>query len=149
VYYETTKKWLGQITYTLTGTTGSYTFNYGFAKYEDFGNRDFTVSDFEIVGLAGATASSLDVELLHHQATGWTYHATAFVPGSSTICDMATDYSGDTSLVSDEYFAYKRASLSTVVDGSGSEGVLVRMTQTTNNAIKYATIQLGVLTTIL
>jgi hypothetical protein len=145
VYYETTKKWLGQVTYTLTGTTGSYTFNYGFAKYEDFGNRDFTVTDFEIVAYTSNTATNMDVELLYHSSTGWTYHATAFVPGGNTICDMATDYSTDRGIGSEEYFSYKRSNLSTDVVGGVSEGVLVRLTQTTNNAIRYGTIQIGVL----
>jgi hypothetical protein len=144
-YFETTKKWLGQITYTLTGTSGSFTFNYGFAKYEDFGNRDFTATDFEIVGLCNLAANDLNVELLHHQSTGWTYHATAFVPGSTAICDMATDYSTDQDIEASEYFAYKRSNLSTDVDGSGSEGVLVRMDESTNNSIRYGTIQIGVL----
>jgi hypothetical protein len=144
-YLETTRKWLGQPTLTLTGTTGSYTFNYGFAKYEDFGNRDFTATDFEMVALAGNTASDMNVELLHHSDSGWTYSASSFVPGGTVICSMETDYSTDDGIVGEENFAYKRSNLSTDVVGSGSEGVLARITQSTNNAIRYGTVHIGVL----
>jgi hypothetical protein len=145
VYAETSKKWLGQITYTLTGTTGNYDFNYGYAKYEDFGNRDFTVTDFEVVGKSGNTASNLDIELLAHDSEGWTYAATGFQPGGTVICQMSTDYSTDTGQVNEEYFAFKRTNLNSDIEGSGSEGVIVRFTQTTNNAIRYADVHIGVL----
>jgi hypothetical protein len=148
VYYETNKKWLGQITYTIstTGTDGTYDFNYGFCKYEDFGNRDFTVTDFEIVGLAAVDAEAFNIELLPHVSTGWTYSAGAFQAGSSTIVDMLTDYTTtDDDIKNEKNFAYKRSNLSNDLEGSNSEGVLVRFTQSTTSAIRYATIQLGVL----
>ena len=68
-YYETTKRWLGQVTYTLTvGATGhtayAATFNYGFAKYDDFGNRNFVVTDFDLVVTGGATDNGFDVSWL-------------------------------------------------------------------------------------
>jgi hypothetical protein len=146
-YYETTKKWLGQITYTLTSTAGtafSFDFNYGFAKYEDFGNIDFTVTDFEAVGYAGANEANFDIELLHHSITGWTYNAAAFVPGGTVIVQLSTDHSTDDQLVSGEHFAFKRAGFSTAITGSGSEGVLARVTTTANNAIEYLNIHIGI-----
>jgi hypothetical protein len=146
-YFETTKKWLGQITYTLSSTAGTAynaTFNYGFAKYEDYGNRGFTVTDFEVVGLSGANDTDLDIILFHHHSTGWTYNAAAFVPGGTKICQMSTDHSTDDQIFSSEHFAYKRASLSTSVDGSGIEGVVVLVTSSANNAVEYANIHIGV-----
>jgi hypothetical protein len=144
-YFETSKKWLGQITYTLTGTSGSFTFNYGFAKYDDFGNRNFTTTDFEIVGLAGAAAANVNIELLHHKFTGWTYHPTVFIPGSDSIASMATDYGADQDFDAEKPFAYKRVNLTTFVNGRVSEGVLIRFSIAINNAIRYATVQVGVL----
>ncbi len=144
-YFETTKKWLGQITYTLTGAAGAFTFNYGFAKYEDFGNRDFTVTDFEVTGRAGASESALNIELYYHSDTGWTYSAAAFAPGASTIVDLATDYGTNNNLASGEDFAYKRTELTQSVSGSGSEGVVVNVTTAVNNSIEHSTIQIGVL----
>ena len=144
-YIETDKKWLGVVTYTLTGTSGTISFNYGFAKYEDFGNRMFTVTDVEFTGKAGANASSTNVELLPHISTGWTFNSTNFVPGSSPIVDMVTDYVTETDIDDESYFNYERANLSYMIDGSASEGVVIRFTQTTNNAIRYGTAQLGVL----
>lgn len=149
-YYETTKKWIGAITYTLenapgsTQTTFNATFNYGLAKYEDYGNRDFTVTDFEVVGRAGASDTGFDIELLHHKATGWTYHATAFLPGDTPICKMSTDYVTERQLTNNGRFAYKRAGLSTVVNGDTLEGIVVRITTTSNNAVDNAAVHIGV-----
>jgi hypothetical protein len=145
-YFEG-KKWLGQITFTLSSTGGtafSFDFNYGLAKYEDFGNRDFTITDFEAVGYAGANEANLNVQLCHHAAAGWTYNAAAFVPGPAAIVQLSTDHSTDDQLASGEHFAYKRTGLSTAVSGSGSEGVLARITTTANNAIEYMNVHIGV-----
>jgi len=143
-YFETSKKWLGQITYTLTGSSGAFTFNYGFCKYEDFGNRSFTITDFEVTGTGGASETGLDIQLLRHRSTGWTYSAAAFVPGDGTVCDLATDHGTNNNLTNGESFAYKRASLATVVQGSASEGVIVRVVTAVNNSIRDASIHVGV-----
>lgn len=146
-YYETEKKWLGQITYTLTpsgAATYSADFNYGLAKYEDFGNRAFIVTDFEVVGLAGANDSNFDVTLLFHNATGWTYNATAFVPGATAICQLSTDHSTDDNLDNGDPFAYKRDNLSQSVNGADSEGVVVQFVTTAVNAVEFADMHIGV-----
>lgn len=145
-YFETTKKWLGQITYTLTGAAGAFTFNYGFVKYEDFGNRSFTVTDFEITGNGGANETGLNVALLHHDANNWTYSAAAFNPASGReIVSLDTDYSTDNDLSTNEDFAYKRTDLSQAVAGSESEGVIVCIVTAVNNSIDYASIHVGVM----
>lgn len=151
-YYETTKKWIGQITYTIDpGATGhtsySATFNYGFAKYEDFSNSAFKVTDFQMVGTAGATDSSFEVELLHHSSTGWTYSAAAFDPGGTVICSMNTDHSTEQDLANGERFAYKRDDLTQAVDGTALEGVVVRLTTGVNNSVENAEVSVGVLYT--
>lgn len=137
-YFETTKKWVGQVTYTLAsegGTTFAFDFNYGFCKYEDFGNRDFTVTDFEVVGLANANDTGFNIELIKHTETGWTYHATAFVPGPTAEFDLQTVYDTEYALVAGEHFAFKISGLTIDVEGSGSEGVVCRVTTTANAAV--------------
>jgi len=146
LYCETDKKWLGQITYTLSSTGGStfnFTFNYGWAKYEDFGNRDFTVTDFECVGMAGAS-NTITIKLLEHNLTGWTYSAAAFVPGADAIVSSVTDHSSENGLTSGQPFAYKRAALSTAIDGDGSEGVVVEVSVGGVNVVDYMSCHLGV-----
>lgn len=147
-YYETAKKWLGQVTYTLTGAGGATTFaadfNYGFAKYDDYGNRDFTITDFECTGAAGAS-NTLDIELLHHKATGWTYHATAFTPGAAAVLKMTTDYAGpENGVTINKPFAYKRAGLSQLIDGSDSEGVIIRFTAGAATVIEHMDCHVGI-----
>lgn len=142
-YYETSKKWLGQITYTLSGAAGSFAFNYGWAKYEDFGNRDFTITDFEITGKTGASETGLNVEVLHHESTAFVYSAAAFVPNITAVYSLATDY-GTNNDVASENFAWKRAGLSEAITGSGLEGTIIRITTAVNNSIDYFNAHLGV-----
>jgi hypothetical protein len=146
--YVEGSKFIGQVTYTLevgaTGhTTYSLDFNYGFCKYEDFGNRNFTLTDFEVVGIAGANDAGVDIELLHHKTAGWTYHATAFVAGTTPITDFVTVNSTESDLDSGLPFAFKRAGLATPIAGAASEGTLVRLTTAVNNAVENATVHIG------
>jgi hypothetical protein len=140
-YLETSKKWIGQITYTLSstgGTTFNFDFNYGFAKYEDYWNVDFTVAGLEVTGLANATDSSFDIELLHHKDTGWTYAATGFVPGDGAIAQFSVDHATESSLINGDNFAWKRDNLTTFVSGGNGEGILWRITTGQNNSVQIA-----------
>ncbi|MDD5412551.1 MAG: hypothetical protein PHF31_14265 [Methylobacter sp.] len=146
-YFETSKKWLGQVTFTLTpsgAATYSATFNYGFTKYDDFGNVNFTVNQVEAVGLAGANDADFDVQLIHHNSAGWTYSAAAFVPGPAPVLSLVTDYATDDEIDNGYGFAWKRRDLSIDVEGSMSEGVILRMVTTANNAVQFCNMHIGV-----
>jgi hypothetical protein len=139
-YLETTKKWVSSVTFSLFTTSGSpttysTTFNYGLCKYEDFGNKDFTVNKVEVVGLAGANDTSFDIHLLKHDSTGWTYHATAFDPGNGIIVDWSTDMGVYDNLTNGENFAWKRSTLAEYVDGSSDEGIIVKIVTGANNSV--------------
>ena len=136
-YFETNKKWLGQVTYTLSsdGAAWSYDFNYGYCKYSDFGNRDFDIDSFEIDIFAAANDAGFEIEVLHHKSTGWTYHATAFVPGNGALNKLSDDYSTDSQLKSGDWQFYKRSGLSHSIAGASSEGFLIRITTATNNSV--------------
>lgn len=147
-YFETALRWIGTITLTLSSTAGTafdYTFNYGLAKYDDFSNRTFIITDFEVIGEANADDAGFNVQLIHHNATGWTYAPTGFVAGNTAILDMNVDYSTEQDLDGGEPFGYKRVGLSTSVDGGGSEGIIVRVTTSVNDAISYMDTHVGVL----
>jgi len=137
-YYETDKKWLGTVTYTLTpagATTYSANFNYGYTKYDDIGNQHFHVTDFECVGRAGANDNAFNIRLFHHSASGWTYSAAAFTPGGEVVCSMNTDYVTETDLATGLPFSYKRDNLDEEIIGDGSEGVIVEITTGANKAV--------------
>jgi hypothetical protein len=142
-YFETAKKWLGTVTYTLTGSSGAFTFNHGLCKYEDFGNRQFTITDFESVGLCNVNDGSFNIELLHHKATGWTYAASGFVAGTTPLLAMRTVHSTESDIDAGEGFAFKRVGLSTAVAGAGSEGIVVRVTTGINNSVTYMDTHIG------
>ena len=148
-YFETTKKWLGTVTFTLTSTGGvtfAFDFNYGFCKYEDWGNRDFTLTDVEAIGFAGANDSDLDIILLLHRTTGWTYSAAAFTPVSvaNKIVSLVGDHGIDDQITSGSHFAWKRAGLAQAIIGSGSEGYLLLINSSVNNALEYCNLHVGV-----
>lgn len=143
-YFETSKKWLGQITYTLTGASGTFDFNYGFVKYEDFGNEDFTVTDFEGTGEARANETGLNIELLHHEPTAFIYHASAFVPNQTALISLATDYGTNNDVANGDGFAYKRTGLTTSVNADNGEGLIIRVTTVVNNSINDASFHIGV-----
>jgi hypothetical protein len=150
-YYETTKKWLGAPVFTLYTVSGSPTtynlaLNYGLVKYEDYGNNDFTVTDIEAVGLAGANDSNFDITLMHHKSTGWTYNNGAFTPviAANTIASLVGDHSTDDQLSNADHFAWKRSGLSVDVDGSNSEGVVILVSTSSVNAVEYCNLHVGV-----
>jgi len=152
-WYETSKKWLGTVTFTLSsdGANFAFDFNYGISKYEDFNNNDFEVVGIEAVGLA-VLDDTIDIALLHYNSTGWTYSAAAFDPVTTlTVSSLATDHTGADDQVdgtpTDQYFAWKRASAAPFpisVSGSGSEGTIIAVTNNVNNSIGYLDIHLAV-----
>lgn len=143
-YFETTKKWLGQVTITLTvGATGhtayAADFNMGWAAYSDWQNSDFTITGLECRGQAGAN-TTLDIELLHHpnDGSGWTFNDGAFVPGNGALAKMSTEYEGsEVGLTSGKGFNFKRTGLSQAVVGTGLGGYLIRVTTGANNAVDF------------
>lgn len=151
-YQETAKKWLGQVTYELFTVSGSPTafsldFNYGLAKYDDWFNTDFTITDIEAVGFAGANDSDFDIKLMHHQTSGWTYSAAAFTPitAANTVVSLVTDHSTDDQLASSQHMSWKRDNLSEAIDGADSEGFLIFVSSSANNAIEYLNLHIGVI----
>lgn len=154
-YYESTKKWLGQVTYTIicdgacTHTTFSADGNIGHAKYDDLGSSGrlgFTIEDFEIIGFAGANDTGFDLELIKHDGTGWTYAATGFVPGNGSVASLSTSYGPENDLTTGLHFSYEIEDINEFIDVNSStqkEGYLIRITTTSNNAIKFATANIG------
>ena len=141
-YFETPKKWLGQVSFSLLSGT-SVDMNYGLCKYWDRRNTDFTLLGFEVLGRAKSADNAFDLDLIHHKATGWTYNAAA-EPDPPLLHTMTTDHGAESDLDADEYFAWKRANLSTVINGADGEGVLFRLTTGSQTAIQFANFEVDV-----
>ncbi len=145
-YVETTKRWLGQVTYTIRGSPGGFFIgNLGLAAYETFGDRDFTVKDFKADGYGGAATTDADFQLIHHSSAGWTYHASAFRPGGTVLASAASDVSTDGDFVDGNYFHYERVGLNTDISGSTGDGIVIRYTAAAADSLRFANIQLGYL----
>lgn len=135
-YYETGKKWIGQVSYTLQSGTG-VTIDAGFSKYWDNNNTDFAVVGLEVTWLGGANDSAANIELLHHRLTGWTYSGGGGSPTPPTaLAGMNADHVTENDIVNGEPGAWKRTNLSTNVAGSSSEGTIWRITTGSNKAFE-------------
>jgi hypothetical protein len=144
-YFETAKKFIGQVNYVITGTAPSGGINIGAAKYQDAGDVDFNVVFAEGVGLAGASDSSFNLELLKHSATGWTYAAAGFVPGNSVLVDFGALYSPENQLVNAKNFAFKRVGMIAMgILGSASEGIMWRITCGSPNSVQLLNLKVGI-----
>lgn len=140
-YFETEKKWIGQISYSLQSGTG-VTINGGFCKYWDYLNNSFTVSGLEAIWLGGATDTAANIELLHHKMTGWTYGAGGAPTPPTPIASMNTDHVTEIDVTNGEPGAWKRDNLNTNIRASRHEGLLWRITTSANKAFELGNLHL-------
>lgn len=142
-YYETSKKWLGQVT--IEKQSGpDLLCNYGWVKYWDNNNTNYTIKGVEAVWLAGANDANIDIQLLHHKSTGWTYNNGAEPTFPTPIAALSTDHSTDDQAVNGENGAWKRDNLDVAVTGSGSEGALFCVITTANKAFELGNLMLRI-----
>lgn len=138
-FYETGKKWIGQVT--ITKTAGpDLLCNYGFCKYWDNNNNDFNVAGVEATWLGGANDTTPNISLLHHRPTGWTYNPGAPPTRPSSIADMNTDHVTEIQVRNGENGAWKRDNLSTFVNGDSSEGTIIEVLTSSNRAFEFANV---------
>ena len=130
-YYETTQKWLGQVT--IAKQSGpDLLCNYGFTKYWDNNNTDFKVTGIDATWLGAKNDATPDIHLHHHKATGWTYNAGAEPSTPTEIATMNGDHATEIQIAVDQEGAWKRDNLSTNIMGSANEGTIIELTTTTN-----------------
>jgi len=132
-YYETSKKWLGQVT--ITKISGpDLLCNYGFCKYWDNNNTNFRIAGIEATWLGAANDATPDILLRHHKATGWTYNAGAAPTPPAAVASMAVDHNTEIQIRNNEEGAWKRDDLATDVAGGTSEGTIIELVTTANRA---------------
>lgn len=138
-YFESDLKWLGEVTYTLTGAAGAFTFNYGHVKYNDLFNRDFTILGFEATGLSKQNETDLDIQLLVHNDTKFVYSAGAFIPNQTPAISLFGDHGTDGNDVpTGEIFAWKRDNLNIEINGNNGQGFIIALKTAVNNSIVFA-----------
>jgi len=147
--YVEGKKFIGQVTFELITMSGDPTtfdldINYGFAKYEDFGNHDFNTLGIEAVGYAGATDANFNITLFKHCDADWNYSAAAFESTPTVIIDLQTVHNTEYSTINGHPFAFKRIPMGVAVEGSASEGVVIRIVTGQNNTVQSMDLHIGV-----
>ena len=135
-YFETSKKWLDAVSIIVsTGTPKQC--NYGFSKYWDNNNSDFTVLGFDTTWFSGAS-DDIDLVIYHQKSTGWTYNVGA-EPSPPELVRMTDDYTTtDDKTASGAFCAYKRSNLNTAISGSTDEGLILSAIST-----KASSFQIG------
>jgi hypothetical protein len=155
-YVQTQKSWVGQVTFTIAATgnhtTFSCTANYGYASPFIFNESAVTIVGFEATGRGGAADNGFNIELLKHSTVGWVYSAGAFVPGGTVLYSLLTDMVTERNLANGIRFKYFRDDPEYAIDGTytgenygshlNSEGVVVRITTTANNAVESSDFRL-------
>jgi hypothetical protein len=124
-YFQTTKRWSGVVVISVASGTAKDC-NYGWVKYHTFSKQDFELTGVEVLWQSDSTDATSDIELLHHNATGWTYNAGAVPTPPTAIAAMATDYAVNATLRAGSG-AWERT-ISQLVLGSAQEGILFRVT---------------------
>ncbi|MCH8325979.1 MAG: hypothetical protein IIB83_05395 [Bacteroidetes bacterium] len=146
-YYETTKKWLGQVTITVVSGTAKIC-DFGYAKYWDNNNTDFQVVGLEATWLGGANDTAPNLILRHHKGTDgntdFTYTGSGATPPTA-IAAMATDHATEDNVVNGENGAWKRTDLSVNINGSGKEGTIFEIVTTANKAFELGNLLLRII----
>ena len=125
-YFETSKKWNGQISVETTGGT-AVACNYGFTKYHDFNNQDFQVLGLEATWASEATGTTSDLALLHRKAEGWTFNGGAEPDPPIAIARRSTDHGVENGHRDNTQGAWKRVSLAVDIAGADSEGIIIEV----------------------
>lgn len=134
-YFETPKKWIGQVTISLQSGTG-VPINDGLCKYWDNQNSDFRITGIEVTGRAGANDSAPNFEILGHEPRNWTFNVGNPPTPPPPQAGMQTDYNTEYQFVNGEEFAWKRIGLSVEIEGSQAEGIIMRVTTSANRSIE-------------
>ena len=138
-YYETDKKWIGQIS-NEKQSGPDLEMNYGFCKYWDNNNNDFTLIGIEVTGRAGANDATPNFSIIHHKGTGWTYNVGSTPTPPAAVADMNTDHNTEIQLVNTESFAWKRDNLAEPIRGDVDEGLIFEYVVNQNRSIEQANV---------
>jgi hypothetical protein len=150
-YFESIAKYDGTVTYILrcTGTCNHTTYstsgNVGHTKYQDFGNRDFILRNIRCgPNEADANDSGFNICVKAHSSEGWTYAATGFIAGDGDVACLKTDRPNAV-LLNGEYWSWDH-SLDTPISiaGSEDEGLIIELTNATNNSAFLVVCKSGV-----
>ena len=146
-YFQTSKRWLGQVTYTLSGggAGNALSFNYGFVRAKNLENSNYYLNSILYFGLGATTDAGLDCEILHHKAAGWAYSAGAFVsPAANVICSAKGDCGTNVRVAAGIYVNWRRTGLTNYVQGATlGEGIIIRVTFASSSTLKWGYVRFG------
>lgn len=138
-FYQTTKMWLGQVT--LEKQSGpDLLCNYGFCSFWDNNGTNFTLRASSFSWLGGASDSGVNLQVLHHKSSGWTYGSGSVPTPPAAILSLATDFSAESEVASGIPGSWVRSGLSQAILGSSGEGVLFGVTSSVNGAFELGNI---------
>jgi hypothetical protein len=134
-YFETPKKWIGQVSYSLQSGTG-VAINNGLCKYWDNQNSDFRITGIEVTGQAGSNDTAPNFLIYRHTPLDWTFNAGNEATPPTPVADMQTDYGTEYQFSNGQPFAWKRVGLSEEIAGGSDEGIICQIVTTSNKAVE-------------
>ena len=96
---------------------------------------------FEWVGDAGANDTGPNIFVQHHKSSDWTYNAAGAILPTPMI-DMQTEYVTEFQFASGKEFKFKITGLNVTIRGDLSEGIVIGIDITANNAIRSSSIEI-------
>ena len=138
-YKETSIKWLGTVAVELLDGTATQ-MNYGFVKYWDNNNADFTLRGVNATWMSGQTDASAALHIHHHKATGWTYNLAADATPPGPFGDSNSD-NNNLGTINNEQGAWKRSNYSQAITGDDGEGIILKAhVEAAGKAFEFGTI---------
>lgn len=147
--FTTSKKWLGQVTFTLQTSSGapttySFDFNYGLVNAENVNQTDFNFDTLQVDGMCATTDTvGFTFELFQHTASTYSYISAGFAP-SNPFVRFDTAYAGNADIIAGEGFHFKQSGFDINILGSQGEGFIMRTQTGVANAVQYMNINVGI-----
>ncbi len=138
-YYETIKRWNGQVT--IAKQSGpDLPANHGWATYFDNANNDYILTSMSVTWLAGANDSGFDMQLLLHSSSGWTYTPGGEPVPAVAIVSSGSDLAPENEVFNGETGQWSRGQLNISVAGSVADGLIFRAVTGVSSTIEQATV---------
>ena len=144
-FYQSTKKWVGQVNITETAVTvvESRLCNYGFVSVWDNEEVDLTLLGAKASWHANG-AHDLDIQVIHHNAANWTYVSGGPPTHTNQLISLATIYDTEYVTAAQEDGSFRNVLAAAVdVDISAGEGLLVAVATGATDLLDYGQVTIS------
>ena len=135
-YFES-KKFIGQVVITKSAGGDSVNANYGWSKYYDHGNAEFTFKGFDITWLGGANDNDAGIHIYKHASTGWAFVSGGPLTPPDTLASLQETHVTEHEVVNGEHGAFKIDGINNLIRGDLDEGIMLEVTGNNKKTFIY------------